>query len=174
MKRALLAAMVCVLSIACRAAPEGSNEAVKPESSAEAPLAVHHCEGSPAQCQRNAAAPAPQAVAGGEMYGAALDEALDVTALSTLLARPLEFAGKTVRTTGTIGRVCQHRGCWMELRVEANGAVARVPMAGHAFFVPPHSSGRTATVQGTVSVTDGAPNPLRIDATSVLIASRTP
>lgn len=64
----------------------------------------------------------------------------------------------------------------MELRGEAGqGAeehsVARVPMAGHAFFVPSDSSGRKATVQGKVSVREGTDNPLRIDATAVLIAS---
>lgn len=160
-------------------APEvvSASAALPAASTAESPsaaAAAHHCEGSPAQCQANAAAPDPQPVAGGELYGAAFDDDLDVTPLPTLLARPTEFAGKVVRTTGTIARVCQQRGCWMELRSGAVGNVARVPMAGHAFFVPPDSSGRLATVQGEVSVTDGRDNPLRIDATGVLIASGVP
>jgi len=172
MTRAVVAAALCVWSVACAGKRAPHREPTK----AAPPIvaAQHHCEGSPAQCQENAAPPAPHTVVGGELYGGVLDQSLDLTPLATLLARPSEFAGKTVRTTGTIGRVCQHRGCWMELRVEQDGSVARIPMAGHAFFVPSDSSGRTATVQGAVSVTEGRDNPLRIDATAVLIASRAP
>lgn len=141
-------------------------------TSAAAAPAAHHCEGSPVQCAQNAAPPLPQPTAEGQLYGAALDPQLKTTPLTELLAHPELFASKTVRTSGTIGRVCQHRGCWMELRAEQGDSVVRVPMAGHAFFVPSDSSGRSATIQGSVSVREGSDNPLRIDATSVLIASR--
>jgi hypothetical protein len=104
-----------------------------------------------------------------------LDPELVVTPLTDLLARPTVFAEKVVVTAGTIARVCQHRGCWMELRAEGAAAddktVAKIPMAGHAFFVPSDSSGKRATVQGIVSVSEGTDSALRIDATSVLIAS---
>lgn len=115
----------------------------------------------------------PQPAVGGQLYGAALDEAIAATPLADLMARPSAFATKVVHTSGTIGRVCQNRGCWMELRAESNAGVVRVPMAGHAFFVPSDSSGRTATIQGVVSVREGTENPVRIDATSVLIADAT-
>lgn len=111
---------------------------------------------------------------GGQRYGAAGDPALSLVALADLLARPAEFQNKTVRTSGTVGRVCQQRGCWMELRAETGGGVARVPMAGHAFFVPQDISGRAAVVEGLVSVREGAESPLRIDATSVLVADNQP
>lgn len=181
-----MASLVCVLALAagCAAAssaPEPTaasttSLAAEPAStSAEAvPAAAspgaHHCEGSPAQCGANAAPPLPSQEAGGKRYGAAADAALSLTALSDLLARPADFANKTVRTSGTVGRVCQQRGCWMELRADTGNGVARVPMAGHAFFVPKDISGRAAVVEGLVSVREGTENPLRIDASSVLVA----
>jgi hypothetical protein len=178
MKRVLAASTLCLLLMACDAKPQTVTRAtaahVAVGAAKPAEVAAHHCEGSPVECQENAAPPVPHPVSGGQLYGAALDQALDLTPLSSLLASPAEFAGRIVRTTGVIGRVCQHRGCWMELRVEENGTVARVPMAGHAFFVPSDSTGRTATVQGAVSVRDGNDNPVRIDATAVLIADSTP
>lgn len=131
---------------------------------------AHHCEGSPVQCGQNAAPPTPQPAVGGQLYGAALDQAIAPTPLTELMSRPSVYATKVVQTSGTIGRVCQNRGCWMELRSESSAGVVRVPMAGHAFFVPSDSSGRAATIQGVVSVREGTENPVRIDATSVLIA----
>jgi len=142
---------------------------VEPVHAARSP-GVHHCEGSPAQCGANASPPIAIQEAAGNRYGAPEDSTLSLTALSDLLARPMEFANKTVRTSGTVGRVCQQRGCWMELRAETGNGVARVPMAGHAFFVPKDISGRAAVVEGLVSVREGTENPLRIDATSVLVA----
>ncbi len=178
-----------VLAAACQAPVDPTAAAMPKPASATTPVAsaspttdseassaaattpgAHHCEGSPVECGRNAAPPMPQPAAGGQRYGAEFDEAVPLTALADVMARPGDYATKVVTTRGTIGRVCQNRGCWMELRAETDQRVARVPMAGHAFFVPMDSSGRAATVQGVVSVRAGTENPVRIDATSVLIA----
>ena len=108
----------------------------------------HHCEG--------AGAPVPAAASGdlqsdgSRLYGAALSERAPVS-LAHLTASPSEYDGQVVQTSGTIDRVCQRMGCWMELR-DGDGPAVRVPMAGHSFFLPRDSAGRPATIEGRVRV----------------------
>ncbi|MBX3246947.1 MAG: DUF4920 domain-containing protein [Myxococcales bacterium] len=93
----------------------------------------------------SAAAPAT-APAGPEAFGEPLSDA-PVIALATLAADPASFAGQTVKTEGEVTQVCQRMGCWMEMRAE-DAPTVRVPMAGHAFFLPRDAAGRRATVEG--------------------------
>lgn len=71
--------------------------------------------------------------------------------LAALLDQPERYTGQVVRTEGEISAVCQRMGCWMELRDEHARAV-RVPMAGHAFFLPRDVAGQRAVVEGPLSV----------------------
>ena len=119
---------------------------------------------------------------GARLFGAE-PQGLPSTALASIVANPAQFDGQPVRTEGTIERVCQAMGCWMELRAE-NAPAVRVPMAGHAFFLPRDVAGRSATIEGRVAVqaltedvrrhleSEGAlatASTLSIDATSVVI-----
>ena len=70
-------------------------------------------------------------------------------ALSEIVADPARYDGREVLTEGEVKRVCQRRGCWLEL-TDSGGARAFVPMAGHAFTVPIESVGAQALVEGTV------------------------
>ncbi len=157
MRRALFAAS-CLLG-ACTASAEPSAR-LAPEAEAEAPAVAS------------------------TSYGAAIDERLPLTPLSEIVAAPERFRDRVVRTEGEIARVCQRAGCWMELR-EGDGPAVRVPMAGHAFFLPRDAAGRRATMQGRVTVqelsadvrahleSEGAQataSALSIDATGVVIA----
>jgi len=122
--------------------------------------AVDETAAKPAAPQPHAAEPAapraepvaPQAAPAAQLFGAALDPSTPELSLAQLLAAPAEHAGKTVRTRGTIQRVCQRMGCWMELQGEGAPSAVRIPMADHAFFLPQNVVGRRAEIQGTVSV----------------------
>ncbi|MBX3270299.1 MAG: DUF4920 domain-containing protein [Sandaracinaceae bacterium] len=129
-----------------------------------------------------AAQPSPREPAA-STFGAALDEGLPLTPLSAIVAEPERFRDQVVRTEGEIAQVCQRMGCWMELR-EGDGPRVRVPMAGHAFFLPRDAVGRHATMQGRVTLrpltddvrahleSEGAQataSTLSIDATGVVI-----
>lgn len=96
--------------------------------------------------------PSPAAVAKPQSFGAELDPETPEISLAQLLESPGEHAGKTIRTQGTIERVCQKMGCWMEIRDAGAPNAVRVPMAGHAFFLPQSVEGKRCTLQGTVSV----------------------
>lgn len=72
-----------------------------------------------------------------------------VIPLAKIAANPTRYEGRQVRTEGQIQRVCQKKGCWLEL-TDAIGSRVFVPMAGHAFAVPMDSVGNEAVVEGIV------------------------
>ena len=55
-----------------------------------------------------------------------------------------------VKITGTVGKVCQKKGCWMV--ITDGEASARVLVADHAFAIPMDGEGKAAIVEGTVEV----------------------
>jgi len=92
---------------------------------------------------------------GSRLYGSALEDGRAMTPMGDLLGEPANFNGQVVKTEGVITQVCQRMGCWMELRASADSdAGIRVPMAGHSFFLPRDVAGRTAVVQGELSVSE--------------------
>ncbi|MEM7137351.1 MAG: DUF4920 domain-containing protein [Myxococcota bacterium] len=105
-------------------------------------LSLAACETRGAE-QQAAETPAPR------VFGELVVDDGPVTPLTEIAADPARFEGQRVRTEGTIERVCQRRGCWLEL-ADAAGARAFVPMAGHAFVVPMDSVGQAALIEGTV------------------------
>jgi Rieske Fe-S protein len=93
-------------------------------------------------------APVPMVQAQGEKFGAAIDPKAESVALSEVAKNPGAYANKTFTTTGTVSAVCQHRGCWMEIKDDKGEA--HIKMAGHSFFVPRTASGKKARVQATL------------------------
>lgn len=75
--------------------------------------------------------------------------------LTDVAKAPESFAGTKIVTEGKVTAVCQHKGCWMELKDDKGEA--HVKMAGHAFFVPRTASGKRARVLGRLAgVPEGA------------------
>jgi hypothetical protein len=102
------------------------------------------CESRSSGTESSSSETASEAVVYGALQG---DDS--VTPLSDITADPRRYEGQQVRTEGEVQRVCQKRGCWLEL-AGPTGARAFVPMAGHAFSVPMESVGQRAVVEGTV------------------------
>lgn len=98
------------------------------------------------------AEPASQKLA----LGAPIAPGLGKNASLTDVAKaPESFAGAKIVTEGRVTAVCQHKGCWMELKDDKGEA--HVKMAGHAFFVPRTASGKRARVLGRLAgVPEGA------------------
>ena len=76
--------------------------------------------------------------------GAPIEASAEKVALADVAKTPNAYVGKTFATSGTVTAVCQHMGCWMEIKDDASEA--HVKMAGHKFFVPKTASGRKARV----------------------------
>lgn len=170
---------LCVLALvgACSsAAPSGSANGSTQQASTAA--AAHDCAGQAcehashasnaagtadqpmnASCEHHGnpnGAPAPTATSAGTLYGTALATG-EITPLASILSAPQTFADRTVKTEGTISAVCQRRGCWMELRADSDSRVIRVPMAGHAFFLPRDVAGKHAVIEGRVIMQELSP-----------------
>ena len=100
---------------------------------------------APAPAPSPSAAPAPTGAAEGALrLGAPIEASAEKVALADVAKAPNAYVGKTFATTGTVTAVCQHMGCWMEIKDDASAA--HIKMAGHAFFVPKTASGRKARV----------------------------
>lgn len=85
-------------------------------------------------------------------FGAALSSAPPVD-LASVVAAPRDFDGKTVKVSGTVGAVCQKKGCWMTLATPAaDGPRVRVTFLDYGFFVPKDLSGRRVLAEGTFHV----------------------
>lgn len=94
-------------------------------------------------------------VAEGALHlGAPIENSVPRAALSDVAKAPQNFVGKTFVTTGTVTAVCEHMGCWMEIKDDAGEA--HIKMAGHKFFVPKNASGRKARVLATLEKNDAA------------------
>ena len=83
-----------------------------------------------------------------KVYGAGvkLDETVKI---STLLAQPDLYLGKTVRVEGTITEVCAMKGCWMEL-AEGPQAKLRVKVEDDVIAFPISARGKIGIAEGVL------------------------
>lgn len=108
----------------------------KPEGHAHA-----HDEGQ--GCEHGEAAPTEST----GHFGAAF-ALTDAKPLSTVLASTVP--SEPVKVTGTVGKVCQKKGCWMV--IQDGEKTARVLVKDHAFAIPMDGEGKAAIVEGTIEV----------------------
>jgi hypothetical protein len=81
--------------------------------------------------------------------GEALASGVKKAKVEKALAKPAEFADKTVEVSGVIVRSCKKEGCWMEMADKEGGKSVRVTFGDHAFFIPLNSAGMKVRAQGT-------------------------
>jgi hypothetical protein len=101
------------------------------------------------------AAAVPYASAETRTFGKPLT-GLAPAALSDVLAKPED--GRQVRLEGTIEKVCQNKGCWLELKQQASSV--HVTFENYGFFVPKDSIGKPVVLEGRVIVKE--PDPDRV------------
>ncbi len=97
--------------------------------------------------------PKPIATAKEAAMGKAISASKKV-ALAELVRSPSSYANQTLVTEGTVKRVCQSMGCWMEIADEKSQA--HVKFASHSFFVPKDSHGKKARIEGKVLPSEAA------------------
>ncbi len=83
----------------------------------------------------------------GTKYGEGV-KLTEATAIDALLARPGDFAGKTVRVDGVVTAVCDKAGCWMELGDEKSGKSLRFKVADGVIVFPTSAKGKRASAEG--------------------------
>jgi hypothetical protein len=82
------------------------------------------------------------------LRGATLAKGVKKVEIEKVLAKPDEFAGKTVAVNGVIVRSCKMEGCWMEMASKEGGKSVRVTFGDHAFFIPLNAAGMKVKAQG--------------------------
>ena len=75
--------------------------------------------------------------------------------LADVVAKPANYTKLDVVTEGVVDKVCQQKGCWLEIAPKSGEAGMHVTFKDEAFVVPKDCSGRTARLFGTVSIEDG-------------------
>jgi len=86
-----------------------------------------------------------------ESFGAGV-ESYDGIAAAEVIANPAMYEGQTVRVTGPVQSVCKVKGCWM--KIGEGDETMRVKFVDYGFFMPLDCEGRTAVMEGTVSVNE--------------------
>jgi hypothetical protein len=118
-------------------------------------LAAHaqdgHKHSAPAQDKettKETTADAAAAVKRGEPIGES-----PRVAFADVLKEPKKFAGKSVVIEGSVERVCQAEGCWMQIVADgASGAGAVRVTFDHKFAVPKDAAKMKFRAEGTFSV----------------------
>src|SRR4051812_22723546 len=69
-----------------------------------------------------APAPGDPSSEGALRLGSAIEANVPKVSLTDVAKNPGAWVGKTFATTGTVTAVCQHRGCWMEIKDDSGAA----------------------------------------------------
>lgn len=85
-----------------------------------------------------------------ETYGEKISKR-NMTAIKNIVMHPQDYEDKTVTVKGKISLVCE-TGCWFNL--EDEGATIYTDLAPSGFAIP-QNVGKTATVEGKISVESG-------------------
>ncbi|MDE0421358.1 MAG: DUF4920 domain-containing protein [Gammaproteobacteria bacterium] len=79
--------------------------------------------------------------------GAALGDSPSVD-LKSAIAAPEAHLGRSLIVEGKVDKVCQMKGCWLELMPPGESRGVRVTFENYGFFVPKDSMGWTARLEG--------------------------
>jgi hypothetical protein len=70
----------------------------------------------------------------------------DRVKIADLLAKPDGYVGKVVRVEGVVSKVCEHRGCWVE--IAQDGTAMRVKVEDGAIVFPREIMGKRIAAEG--------------------------
>ena len=73
------------------------------------------------------------------------------TAIAALAKDPRKYVGQTVRIDGTVKKVCQGAGCWVEV-ASSQGVTFLAKSLDESVLLPMDCAGRSIRVQGVVTM----------------------
>jgi len=91
------------------------------------------------------------ALAKEKVYGKGIGEG-EFTKVSSILAAPEEFSGKTVRVEGTAVGVCSHRGCWVMLASDKEGETLQIKVKDGVIVFPKKIVGEHVQAEGVFTI----------------------
>lgn len=89
--------------------------------------------------------PAAALAADAKTFGKGVTGA-DRTKIADLVAKPDAYVGKTVRVEGVASKVCEHRGCWVE--IAQDGTAMRVKVDDGVIVFPRDVMGKRIAAEG--------------------------
>jgi Domain of unknown function (DUF4920) len=72
--------------------------------------------------------------------------------IGQIMENPKSYEGKTLTVEGKIARVCQAKGCWMELTEKEGDPGMRITFKDYGFFVPTDSQGKKVKAEGQLEL----------------------
>ena len=141
-----LATAFAVALVAC------SPKAEAPAPEAKAPVAEKAAEPAPEPAKTPAVEPL-KATPGTTLYGTKLATG-DALSVAEILKSPDAHTGKSLLVSGHVRKVCQKKGCWMEMAESADEKLpgCRVMFKDYGFFVPMDAGGAKAKLEGTIEI----------------------
>ncbi|HIA01444.1 MAG TPA: DUF4920 domain-containing protein [Myxococcales bacterium] len=126
------------------------------------------CEGKAGGCEGKTAKDQPAGACGGKLKPANQQAKAptgksthhggqftltDTVPLSQIMNKAKDFAGKQVKVSARVTKVCKKKGCWFVMAGnQGDGRYVRVKMKDYGFFVPLDCDGKNAVVEGTFNV----------------------
>ncbi len=148
-KSILFLSLTLAVAIAC-ASPENNTAQAEQKNQTEKALEAKTASTETTQSNQ---ANASSTTASGEIVkrGTPLGNTTLVKA-SQVMENPKSYDGKTLIVEGKIARVCQAKGCWMEITEKEGEAGMRITFKDYGFFVPIDSSGKKVKAEGKVEL----------------------
>jgi hypothetical protein len=80
----------------------------------------------------------------------------EATPIEALVARPDDYAGKTVRVDGIATAVCEHMGCWLAVAPEKDptGKTVRLKVEDGVIVFPVTAKGKKVSAEGVFEKID--------------------
>ena len=84
----------------------------------------------------------------------------DATPIASIVAKPQDFVGKTVRVDGIATAVCTHMGCWMAVAPanQPKGDTVRLKVEDGVIVFPVSAKGKKVSAEGVFEEVKGAEN----------------
>ena len=144
--RIILAATLAVALVGCSPKAETT-----PTPEAKAPAATD----VPAEVKAEAKPKVEplKAKPGTTLYGEKLTEGESI-AIADILKSPEAHKDKSLLVSGHVRKICQKKGCWMEMAESADASLpgCRVMFKDYGFFVPMDAGGAKAKLEGTIEI----------------------
>lgn len=97
-------------------------------------------------------ASAVTALAGESVKRGAPISAAEPVSIDKVLAKPDDYATKSVVTTGIVEKACTNKGCWMQVSPKPGEPGVRVTFKDYKFFIPLDAAGMSVRMEGTTKV----------------------
>lgn len=75
----------------------------------------------------------------------------DTTLISTILANPDAYVGKTIRVQGLVTEVCAKRGCWVAIASDQEFQTLRFKVQDGVIVFTPDVKGKRGTFEGVLA-----------------------